>query len=365
MKERASSTRTLTSVMLVLFALLFVGSTSGIALADEESAQSQVRSRKETQTTAQDPQGDAFRQRIRERIESEAGLQEQEREQLRRHLEECKQLGLDDATVGAMFSENVQLRAQIKTQERVLKLAREGLPFEPVVQKLQEGLRKGATVEALERVCAKLEEHVRTAHQYMKQVREAGITPGDANAERERVREMAMYMWRGLGEGDMAQLKKRAQERLRNGSCTTEDLSVAAETATRLGEVGIKRERAVELAGSALQNGYTVREMRQLVWAVMTAHAHGESNKAMETLERGIRNQRQFSQMIQEMWQRGWMGPADQQGGHSPVDNSQGSGYGGRHQESGPGGSDQTGGTQGGQGGQGGQEGSGQGGTVK
>lgn len=358
MKERASSTRALTPAMVFVLCLLFVGLAASPVLADADSVKTQARHRAETQVMAQDPQGDALRQRIQQRIHDEAGLQEQDRERLRSHLGECSRLGLGDATVAALFSEKVQLKEQIRTQERVLNLAREGMPVEPVVQKLQEGLRKGATQQARERVCEQVAAQVRTAHQYMKQVREAGITPGDANAERKRVREMASYMWRGLKEGEMEQLQKQAHLRLRDGSCTTEDLTAAAETATRLGEIGIKRERAVRLAGEALQNGYTVREMRQLAWAVMTARTHGgSSDEVMGTLERGVRSQHQFSRMMQEMQQQGWMGPADQQGGHSPVDNTGGSGYGGRQQDGGTGGSggsdgngagsEQTGGIQG------------------
>ena len=372
MNERASSKRAFKSAMTVALCLLFAGLAAGPVLADD-SGQAQARNRAEARSTAQDPQGEALRQRIQQRIQNEAGLQDQERERLRSHLGECSRLGLDEATVAALFSEKVQLRSQIRTQERVLTLAREGMPVELVVQKLQEGLRKDATQEARERVCEQVEAQVRTAHQYMKQAREAGIKPGDANAERKRVREMASYMWRGLKEGDMDQLRKRAQQRLRDGSCTTEDLTAAAETATRLGEIGVKHERAVRLAGEALQNGYTVREMRQLAWAVMTARTHGgSSDNVIDTLERGIRNQHQFSRMMQEMQQQGWMGPADQPGGHSPMDNSGGSGYGGHHQDSGVGGMgdpDGSGGVSGSGSGSGqtgdGQGGQGEGGTGK
>jgi hypothetical protein len=356
--------------MTVALCLLFVGLAAGPVLADVDSGRAQARSRTETRTAAQNPQGEALRQRIQQRIQDEVGLQDQERERLRINLGECNRLALDDATVAALFSEKAQLRSQIRTQERVLTLARQGMPVEPVVQKLQEGLRKGATQEARERVCEQVEAQVRTAHQYMKQAREAGIKPGDANAERKRVRDMASYMWRGLKEGDMEQLQTHAQKRLRDGSCTTEDLTAAAEAATRLGEIGVNRERAVLLAGEALQNGYTVREMRQLAWAVMTARTHGaSSDNVIDTLERGIRNQHQFARMMQEMQQQGWMGPADQQGGHSPMDNSGGSGYGGRHQDGGAGGMGDADGSGSGSGptgdGQGGQGGQGDGGTGK
>ncbi|MBN1503818.1 MAG: hypothetical protein JW952_02020 [Candidatus Eisenbacteria bacterium] len=370
MRERTSSTRALTMAMFVALCLAFVGLAAGSGRADE-SGQAQARSLAQTQPSTQEPEegppvelimqklqegmeegapeevrdrvgeqveqhvreaaGNALRERIRLRIEDETGLEDQERERLRKHLGECDRVGLDDAAVAALFSEKAQLKSQIRTQERVLTMAREGLPVDLVMQKLQEGLRKGAPQELRERVCAQVEEHVRAAYEHMKQAREAGVTPGEENAERQRVREMASYMWRGLKESDMEQLRKRAQLRLRDGSCTSEELTTAAETATRLMEIGVKRERAVRLAGDALQNGYTVREMKQLSWAVMTARTHGGSSDAvMGMLERGIRNQNQFSQMMKEMQEQGWMGPAERQGGHSPVDNAGGSGYGGR-----------------------------------
>jgi len=347
MKKRSSSMRALTSRVIVLFSLFIISLAASIAFAQDGSNPAQVRNRKETRKVTQGPQGDALLQRIRERIQNEEGLQDQERERLRDHLDECKRLGFDNDLMAALFNEANPLRAQIRTQERVLALARDGLPVEPVAQKLQEGLRKGIAEEALERVCARIEEYVRTAHRFMKRAQEAGITKDNADAERRHVREMATDMWRGLKEDDMDQLQTRAGQRLRHGSCTTEDLVVAAETATRLSEIGIQREKAVRLAGDALQHGYTPREMKQLVWVVMTAHMRGGSpDKVIDTLERGIRNQHQFSQMVQEMWQRGWMGPADQQGGWSPMDNATGSGPGGRQQDHGTGGSSQTGGGQ-------------------
>ena len=351
MNGRAASRRTFKSAMIVMFCLLFVGLAAECCLAGDDGGQAQARNRRGARSAEQDLRGDALRQRIQQRIQDEAGLQEQERERLRSNLAECSRLGLDDATVATLFSEKIQLRAQITVQERVLALAREGLPVEPAVQKLQEGLRKGVTQEARERACERVGEHVRAAHRYMKRAYDAGVKPGNADAERRRVSEMASCMWRGLNENDMEQLRKRAQERLRDGSCTTEDLTAGAETATRLAEIGIQHERAVRLAGDALQHGYKAREMRQLVWAVMTARTHGgSSDKVVDTLERGIRNQYQLSRMMQEMQQQGWMGPAEQQGGHSPVDNAGGSGYGGRQQGSGEGGSGGTGGSGSGQG---------------
>jgi hypothetical protein len=192
----------------------------------------------------------------------------------------------------------------------------------------------------------------------MERAREKGVTPGDADAERRQTREMAMHMWRGLDEEDGDQLCERARLRLRDGSCTTEDLTAAAETAAKFKEMGIERRRAVEVAGEALQYGYTAREMRQLSWMVMTAHMHGgPHDEVLDTLERGIRNQHEFASMMQEMWQHGWMGPADEQGGHGhggAIDDATGGGPGGQKGQDGGQGGDGSGGQQGGGGEQGG-----------
>jgi len=325
----------------VLVAVLLAGPLAGAAFAQDdggaqvraqdraeiaaqgapENDPAQTRAGEEARNTAQDPQGDLLRQRIRDRIEKEDGLQSQERDQLRKHLGDCETLGLDDATIGALFDENVPLRKQIKTQERVLAMAREGLAVDPVVQKLQEGRRKGASDEALEKACARMEENVRAAHRYMEKAKAAGVTPGDREAERRRTAEMAKHMFNGLGDGDMDQLQERARIRLRDGSCTTEDLAAAAETTVKLRAMGIERERAGRVAGEALQYGYTAREMRQFSWMVMTAKAHGgPQNDVLDTLERGIRNQHQLAEMVREMYQHGWMGPADEHGGHGGHD---------------------------------------------
>jgi hypothetical protein len=270
---------------------------------------------------------DNVRQRIRDRIESEQGLQTQEREQLRRHLGECEKLGLDDAAVGAIFSESEPLQRQIRAQERVLAMAREGLPVDPVTQKLQEGRRKGVSEEVLEKVCARMEEDVRAANRQMQKAREAGVTPGDRDAERRFTADLAKQMFNGLGEGDMEQIHDRARLRLRDGSCTTEDFTAAAEATVKLRAMGIERERAARVAGDALRYGYSAREMREFSWMIMTAKTHGGAqNAVLDVIERGIRNQHQIDEMVREMYQYGWMGPADERGGHGGQDPTGGAG---------------------------------------
>lgn len=320
------------AIMVCAFSLLLI-TAFGVehAFAQNSGDGAQVRERAEIRSTEQEARGDQLHRRIRDRIENEEGLQDQERERLRQHLGECNQLGLNDEVLAALFSEEEPLQKQIRTQERVLAMAREGIPVEPLAQKIQEGRRKGAGEQAMERVCNRMEEHLRTSHRFMLRLREDGIESGNPEAERRHTREMAMHMWHGLEEGDMEQLRERARLRQRDGSCTTEDLTVAAETATQIKEMGIERQRAVKLTGEALQNGYNTREMRQLGWMIMTAYMHGgPPEDVVDTVEDGIRHRHQLSQMMQQMWQQGWMGPADQHGGHGPMDGAPGSGPGGQ-----------------------------------
>jgi hypothetical protein len=338
-KPKARTAGVLSAAVLSLFIITLL---AGITAAQEgDATQAQERARAQIRDNSQDPQGEMLRERIRERIQNEDGLKEQDRERLRKHLRDCDDLDLGDETVAALFDESTPLKNQIRNQERVIEMKREGLPVEPVMLKLREGRRKGVNEQVLEQVCERMEANVRTANRFMKQVREDGVTPGNEEAEQRRTREMAQNMWRGLEEGDMDQLRERARLRLRDGSCTTEDLTAAAETASRFKEMHVERERAVRLAGDALQNGYGAEEMHQLRWMVMTAHMHGgPPDEVLDTLENGLRNQHQLTQMVQQMWQHGWMGPADEhggRGGHSYGDDAGGGGPGSGHGDRGHG----------------------------
>lgn len=325
-----------------LLCLLIAGAPAGAALAQNEGASPQEQVREPAR------EGAMLRERIRDRIANEQGLEDQDRERLRQHLAECEQLGLNDDITAALFAEGEPLKNQMRTQERVLAMARDGLPVEPVMQKLQEGRRKGANHERLEQACARMEEHVRAADRIMKQTRADGVQASVADAERRHTGEVAICMWSGLKEADMDQLRERARLRLRDGTCTTEDFAAAAETASRLHEMHIERMRALGLAGEALQNGYTARDMQQLRWMVMSAHLHGgPTDEVLDTLEDGLRNQHQMTYMMRQMQQHGWMGPADEHGGRGGMtpDHSGGSGPGGGHHGGGGGhGGDKKGG---------------------
>ena len=122
---------------LLLALVITLPPASAMAQNDDTARREQVQAQNTT------PQGDVLRERIRERIENEKGLEAQERERLRQHIGECDELQLPDDVTAALFAEGAPLKNQIRIQERVLAMARDGMPIEPVTQKLQEGRRKG------------------------------------------------------------------------------------------------------------------------------------------------------------------------------------------------------------------------------
>ena len=285
-----------------------------------------------TPVRAQDE--DALRERIRTRIENDQALQAREREQLRQHLGECAQVGLSGAALQALFPEGAPLGEQIKHQNRVLAMAREGLPVEPLVDKLLEGRRKNAPDAVLDRVTAQLEQHVRSADRLLEHARGAGARAGEPQVERRLTESVARNMWRGLQDGDFERLMDQARDRLRDGGCSTTDLAAASATATDLMELGVERQRAVEIAGEALRNRYAAGDIRRLSHMAMAAHAHGRPlDETMGRMREGLHQSESMDSMFQHMAQHGWMGPGDEhggRGGHSPVDDVIG-GPGGHH----------------------------------
>lgn len=282
---------------------------------------------------------------IRARIETDTDLAAPQREQLREHLRTFERAGLDGPALAALFPENAPLANQLRHQERIARMVDEGLPVEPLVEKLLEGRRKNVADGVLDRVCGQLESHVRAADRLMTRAREAGARPGDPSIEHRLTDSVARNMWRGLRPEDFEGLVERSRDRLRDGQCSTTDLAAAAATATDLMELGAPRERAMDMAGEALQERYEAGAIRRMAHMVMAAHAHGRPvDEAMGRVREGMHHAVSMDDVMMEMARQGWMGPGEEHGGHgghSPVDDVIGGpgGHGGMGGHGGTGGS--------------------------
>jgi hypothetical protein len=338
------------AVVLTTLALLLTLATTTALAQDQDRTRDQVQDQLRLHDGTGDQQGDPdrlqLRQQIRDGIAEAPGLSAEERGQMTQNLETCLQLGLGERELKTLFpageaSDPLQARTRLRLQNRVLAAAGEGLPTEPVLAKIQEGLMKGAPEHALEQAALRMEAHVRTANRVMTQAVQDGVEPtGDPTRTRQLVRQMAQNMWSGLNEGDMEQLRQQARLRLRDGSCGVEELAAATETAVQLNAEGLQRARAVRLAGEALQQGYTAQEMRQLRFMVLANHQNGGPvDEIAGDLERCLGEGMGWQEMAQHMFQAGWMGPGEEHepGGHNPIDDAGGGpgdhqgGSGGQH----------------------------------
>jgi hypothetical protein len=298
-----------------------------------------------------------LRDRIRDRIRAEDGMDDALRLRMENHLERCLRLGLTDDQVEGLFpmagpGNGMTAAHMLRMQERILAAAESGLAVDLLAGKLREGRMKGAAPDAIEGAMARMEEHLRFAHRLMQRSTEEGVTPsGNEETERHLQRGMALNMWRGLHEGDLEHLREQARLRARDGSCSTTELAAAAETTTSLIEQGLDRRRSREMLGQGLRQGYTAEEMRR----VATMAQAGPPEEVLAWLEEHVGQGTGLEQMMQMMMRRGWMGPGDVpgHGAHSPVDDVIGGPW--RH-----GGGQQMGGD--GSSGQGQGSGSGQGG---
>jgi hypothetical protein len=286
-----------------------------------------------------------IRNRLHDRINASAGLSAEERAAMHANADACVDLDIPEADLDALFpgEENrhrISAQTMLRLQNRVMTAAREGLPVEPVVAKIQEGRTKGVPDALLEKACVRMENNVRTAHQIMKRAVDEGfVPPGDQTQTRHMNTEMAQQMWRGMNEEGYEQLRERARVRARDGQCGVEDLVSAGELTTRLMEAGVNRERATRFSGDALQKGYRAQEMRQLELVVAARAQRGEPmNGFMGDMEHCVGAGMQAGEMFNYMMRHGWMGPGDMYGpgGYQPTDSKglgghqgQGGGHGG------------------------------------
>jgi hypothetical protein len=342
----------------LLVGCLLTGWSLTAAAQEDGSDPSQVRQRVRTeeQTQSADPQGETVRARLRHRLEHRIGqipdLEPTERARMVDHLAACFRLGVPDDAIQAIFPadgtrEHLSTQAMLQLQERVVALAQAGLPVEPVVAKVQEGLTKRVAEQVLARVTARMEEHVRQAGRVLDDLRADGADAnGDPEQRRVRTREMAMYMWQGLGEGDCERLRQRLRD-----SHDTDDFVAAAGAVVRLREEGVEPRRALGAVDEALGQGYRAGELRQLHTLVAGAHRNGASlDEVLAEVEDGLGQGLGVGEMFRHMMQQGWMGPGDL---HGPGGPHPGDPVGG-----GPGGASH-GGDRDGQGGSGGNAGGG------
>lgn len=286
----------------------------------------------------QDRDRDNWRNQLHKQIDAAPDLTPDQRATMHANLDACFELGVTDASLEAVFPgedkrHHVSAQAMLRLQNRIMTAAREGLPVEPMLNKIQEGRTKGVPEPLLERACERMENHVRTANRIMQRAMDDGVEPPrDQTQSRRMQKEMAQQMWRGMDEEGYDQLRERARLRLRDGECGADDLVAAGEVATRLLEAGAERQRAVRFSGEALRQGYRAQELRRIQLMVAAQHQPGKSlDGFFGDMEHCVGAGMGAGEMYNYMMRHGWMGPGDMYGpgGYHPTDHK---GHGGGNQ---------------------------------
>ena len=101
---------------------------------------------------------DNFQNKLHKRIDGASGLTTEEQTAMHANLDACFELGVTDASLEAVFpgegkQNRVSAQAMLRLQNRVMTAAREGLPVEPMLTKVQEGRTKGVPEPLLEGAC--------------------------------------------------------------------------------------------------------------------------------------------------------------------------------------------------------------------
>lgn len=278
---------------------------------------------------------DQTRDRIHDRINDAQHLTDQQRQRMHQNLNACLEMNLPAPMLEGLFPEAggapMSGEDMIGLQERVMTAARDGMPVEPMLAKIQEGRTKGVPAPVLQRACDRMNECLHAADRIMRQSRENGIAPPDDPAQRRRVhQDMAMQVWRGITEDGYGELREQARLRLRDGTCDMSDLAAAGETATRLQEEGVDPHRAVRVVGDALRRGYRSQDMAQLQHMVVNRQRAGRTlDGFMGDMEYCLGTGMQAGQMYNYMMQHGWMGPGHMNGpwGSQDMDNVGGPGH--------------------------------------
>ena len=292
--------------------------------------------------------GDSWqiRQNYHQAIHMNPDLTAAEQRRMAENLDACLDLNLSETQLNALFpsgrgNQSIAASELLRVQDQVIAVAREGLPVEPMVEKVQEGGLKGVQGQSLEHAVGRMGNHLRTAHRVMADAVTAGVGPAlDVGEEQRLTREMARSMSHGVDAGGLEHLRDQARMRAHDGGCSLAELTAAATTASMMHGEGVDVDRAVHMTGEALRMGYAADEMMNMGQMMMDNHRQGGALEEIVTdLEYCLADGMHPEEMTEHMMQEGWMGPGDMHGpgGHHMIDDMGGGGP-GHHGDMGDGG---------------------------
>ncbi|MBT4287126.1 MAG: hypothetical protein HOD92_07280 [Deltaproteobacteria bacterium] len=193
--------------------------------------------------------------------------------QIREQVREMINAGVDQSTAlevtKAMIQNRFQERHILQSQQMVKLAASSGIPIEPVVQKIKEGIAKGINDARLVKALKSVNNRYSFAY------RQARSVENEESKIQKLAERTADCLSAGMEEPQMLQIMKRLRQRIQLKENPDEELAIQTMTTTRLmARSRINSETITDAINQALKEKHSSSKMMQMRLALK-----GVSNK--------------------------------------------------------------------------------------
>lgn len=180
--------------------------------------------------------------------------------------------------------------------DRVNQAGERGLPTEPLLNKVREGLAKGVDPKRIEPVLRQMTSRFESAHEALEEAKDHGIVEGN----RQRALEtMAEALGRGATIDEVRELS-RLSEASRHRA-TQDELAAGAKGLAVMKEGGIPAKEGTALVGEGIRQGYRPSELLELGREVRRRGSDFEDGHAsLEHLREQIRHGERSDRLFRE-----------------------------------------------------------------
>jgi hypothetical protein len=198
----------------------------------------------------------------------------------------------------------------LRAQDAVAAALAADLPADLILTKVQEGCRKRVPPARVADAAQRMGASLRIAGQFLQTATSNGVASKVQPAEA-WVDNVAINLWGGLGEPDLARLGEKAAERARTGGCTLDELVAASDCAIGLLTAGAAHDQAVEIASQALGNGMSAAQMREMSALVAAAHLRAPVDDVLIAVRGRLADGVGSREIAEQLLRAGWLGPGD------------------------------------------------------
>lgn len=196
--------------------------------------------------------------------EVDDGLPATVNEQVRTQTRTMIRVGVPAADAVEMTRRMIQHRFRneetLQAQRQVAAACEEGLPYEPLFNKLQEGLAKQVSPEDIVKAMQSVRERYRYAYQYARQI------TSDKSKQKALGEAQAQGLAAGLKTRDMQRINEQVRERIRLKTCDDcPQLALESALAARdMARLGVDSGTTGDVVRRALESGYDSAQMLRM-----------------------------------------------------------------------------------------------------